>query len=142
MVLNSILDEASGIVKENEEKFFNTETFEVYCTCPLKNSEYFLVGGFDNSRREGKIRLYKIIYDEISKASGIEYLQDIQIDECDEFKGFNLPVNCIIQSTIDDNLLISCMDGHIYLFSNPNLSFYTKGKVWIYHFNIFTSNLI
>ena len=37
----------------------------------------FLVGGFDNDLREGKIMLYKINYGEKAFNTTIEYIQDI-----------------------------------------------------------------
>ena len=78
-------------------KFYDTKNFEVYCFCPLfeienkyllesnkmqiKDTEYFFVGGFDSDRREGLIKLYKVIYnDEIEKIK-IEYIQDIIIEK-------------------------------------------------------------
>ena len=59
--------------------FYNTGIFEPYCICHLliidsknilensvetKETDYFLVGGFEKRRKQGMIKLYKIIYDE------------------------------------------------------------------------------
>ena len=128
-------------VLSEEEKvdsyFYNTENFEPYCICPLliidlkyifeplimkEETDYFLVGGFEKKRKQGMIKLYKIIYGE--KLS-IEYIQDIKFFDKD-FKGFKGPISCITQSKQDGNLLITCWDGNVYLVNKPNISFYLK----------------
>ena len=106
---------------------YETDNFEVYCFCPIyldgkgKNkkilSDYFLVGGFDIDRREGRIKLFKIIYDEKNVFSYIEYLQDIEI-------GFEGAVSSIIQSQNHGNILVTCYDGNIYILNKINLGFY------------------
>lgn len=106
---------------------YETDNFEVYCFCPIyldvkdKDkkilSDYFLVGGFDVDRREGRIKLFKAIYDEENAFSNIEYLQDIEI-------GFEGAVSSIIQSQNYGNILVTCYDGNIYLLNKINLGFY------------------
>ena len=118
--------------------FYNTNTFEPYCICPflineskyiidtsdkIKETDYFLVGGFDKKRKQGMIKIYKIIiYDE--KLS-IEFIQDIKLFNKD-FKGFNGPISSIIQSKEDGNLLITCWDGNVFLVEKPDIRFYLK----------------
>ena len=123
--------------KEAVIDFYDTGDFEVYCFCPLfefdkntvsvkhirKDLEYFLVGGFDNDKCEGKIKLYKIFYKEKEK---IEFLQDIEIQRNEIFRGFKGAISSIIQSTNNGNILASCYDGNIYLLSTPNLDFYLQ----------------
>jgi len=110
--------------------FYETENFEVYCFCPIfldddknKNqkikSDYILVGGFDVDRREGRIKLFKEIYDEKNDFNNIEHLQDIEI-------GFEGAVSSIIQTQKHGNILVSCYDGKIYLCNKINLDFYLK----------------
>ena len=106
---------------------YETDNFEVYCFCPIyldvkdKDkkilSDYFLVGGFDVDRREGRIKLFKAIYDEENAFTNIEYLQDIEI-------GFEGAVSSIIQSQNYGNILVTCYDGNIYLLNKINLGFY------------------
>ena len=123
--------------KKVDSYFYNTNNFEPYCICPLlineskyiledsvkiKESGYFLVGGFDKRRKQGMIKLYKIIYNE--KLS-IEYIQDIRFFDKD-FKGFKGPISCIIQSKINENLLITCWDGNVYLVNKPDIHFYLE----------------
>ena len=55
----------------------------------------------------------------------IEFIQDIKLFNKD-FKGFNGPISCIIQSKEDGNLLITCWDGNVYLVEKPNIRFYLK----------------
>lgn len=118
----------------NKEDFIDTEDFEVYCFCPismtLKNSDntiefyptnYFFVGGFDDSKRRGAIRLYRLKdYDQKIK---IEYLQDIIFEQGNEYK-FDMNVSCIIQSKYTGEILVTCWNGKIYKFSSPNIIYY------------------
>ena len=133
-----------GDIKKTYQKFYDTKNFEVYCFCPLVEiktnidlnndnvqkieieTEYFLLGGLDLEKREGLIKLYKVIYyDEFEKIE-IEFIHDIIIEkkkgkndlEC--FKGFKGPISCIIQSP-EKGILVTCYDGNAYLFSEPDL---------------------
>ena len=180
-------DQKNGILfinvsNENDNKynhkFYNTEDFEVHCFCQImerqyKNTDtvnnynnntmptdYFLVGGFSQRKREGLIKLYKLNNNENSKEREIKFLQDIefkknlklddeeedkeqqisknssQLDETVDttcknnnndneiFKGFNGAISSIIQSSQSLNILTSCYDGKISLFSNINLEMY------------------
>jgi len=124
------------------EKFYDTKNFEVYCFCQISiirdkkffenndktqanETDYFLVGGFDLRQREGLIKLYQIIYDDEFGNIEIEYIQDIIIEKKIEkedskcFKGFKGPISCIIQSSTGE-ILVTCYDGNVYLFSKPN----------------------
>jgi hypothetical protein len=146
LLVNSSLEDKKDI----ENPFYETDNFEVHCFCPIlivKNSnksynnineeykkgiqitdtDYFLVGGFDEDRMEGAIRLYKIIYNENNYKTTIKYIQDIELDnkKMGELDG---PINCIIQSKISGNIIISCYNGKIYLFSAPNLDYYLNDK--------------
>ena len=97
---NGILLLRLQLIKNNykkSEKFYDTKNFEVYCFCPLleidnkyilennkkqiKDTEYFFVGGFDLNRREGLIKLYKVIYNDDIEKIEIEYIQDIIIEK-------------------------------------------------------------
>ena len=132
-------NQKNGIVlidyKKDQEKkeiirhiFYETDNFEVNCICPIldtKNDKknFFLVGGFDPEIGEGKIKLYQIINNE-EGFSSIIYLQDIEFELESKFQGFEMPVSCIKQSSIDGKLLVTSLDHNIYLFSKPNLEFY------------------
>ena len=131
-----------------EEKFLKffkeTGNFEVHCFCQIFNfkndnylldvkkknehiySEYFFVGGNDNAKKEGLIKLYKINYNE-------ENFDKIKIEEIEignenkkliinESNYFKKPINCIIQSQLTGKIVLTCMDGNVYLFSYPNIS--------------------
>ena len=122
-----------NVQKENKQKielFYDIEKFEVYCFCPIylhddkKNkieTDFLLVGGFDIERREGRIKLFKILYNEMGNINNIEYLQDIEF-------GFEGAVSSIIQSEKYGNVLASCYDGNIYLFTKINLDFYLNNN--------------
>ena len=127
-------------IKENENlknKFCDTDDFEVNCFCQIniKNNNdyfiktnYFFVGGFDNERRCGMIKLYRINYDNKNNLENfdIEFLQDIHVDISNEFQVFGGAINTIIQSKTNGKLLINCLDGYIYCFSEPNIDFYLE----------------
>ena len=82
---------------KKSEKFYDTKNFEVYCFCPLleidnkyilennkkelNDTEFFFVGGFDLDRREGLIKLYKVIYNDDIEKIEIKYIQDIIIEK-------------------------------------------------------------
>ena len=102
-------------------KFFNTGNIEIYCFCQIyEESKFFLIGCFDLDKRLSLVKLYKL---REGKELGIRYLQDIEnID--DIFGGFELPVNNIVQIKESGKIIITTMDGKIYLFSKPNLDLY------------------
>ena len=156
-------------LENNSQKFYtfyDTGNFEVYCFCPLDNElnlnfniynknikkekqyiNYFLVGGFNNYKGVGVIKLYKLIYNEVIEKTKIEYLQDIIFKKIigkislNTFTGFKRPISSIIKSKIKGNILISSFDGNIYLFSEPNIKgfkkLYNKLNNWNYKMNIF-----
>ena len=85
-------------------KFYDTDEFEVYCFCPIKNfgesviidinkgnnyshfkeTDFFFVGGFDKKRREGRIKLFKLERNEVNQVKDIKYLQEIELDKTNE----------------------------------------------------------
>ena len=137
--------------KENEindfnidRHFYNTGNFEVYCFCPLFiinnnkilnnndikiiDTEYFLVGGFNLDKKIGEIKLYKVFYGKNFSENSIEYIEDIIIDKKDNLKSFRGPISSIIQDKTNElgNILITCWDGYVYLFSSLNIKYYLK----------------
>ena len=126
-------------IEERDEKFQETKNFEVYCFCPIFkidkkeilgpaqkiDTEYFLVSGFDTDKGKGLIKLYKVIYDEKSEKIEIEFIQDIIIKknigngDLELFEEFKKPISCIIQSS-QGEILVTCHDGNVYLFSGLN----------------------
>ena len=144
---NGILLVIINLKKEKEKfyySFYDTQNYEVNCFCPILNvrneniideditvkdkikidkTDFFLVGGFNEEKREGSIRLYKIINNENLNEIKIMYIQDIIIDN-DIFEGFQMPISCITQSTISGNIIISCWDGNVCLFKPPNIDYY------------------
>ena len=133
-----------------KEYFYDTGDYEVYCLCPIlnvenknpkesditikenitiKDTEYFFVGGFDKGKGKGIIKLFKVLYNEENNDKNndndiiITFIQEIIIDKNDNFEGFNKPISCITQSKLTGHILISCLDGSIYLFHPPNIEF-------------------
>jgi hypothetical protein len=117
---------------------YNTKEFEVYCLCQIKNinnenilnnigedTDYFLVGGFNKRKKKGIIKLYKVIFDNNNFNNKIEYIEDIFIDNNNNFKGFKGPISCIVQDN-SGNFIITCWDGNVLLFSLANLDYYLK----------------
>ena len=127
--------------------FYDTKHFEVFCFCPIlikendpvllyqcimKNSNYFLVGGFNTDKKRGVIKLYKVNYGEDHSDTKIEYKEDIFIEQKLKnnkiiFQSFKGPISSMMQSKIDGNIIITCWDGNVYLFSYPNIEYYLKG---------------
>jgi len=123
--------------------FIGTDSFEVSCFCQIllvdnnnsiydditkkdginiTETNYILIGGFDEDKREGCIKLYKVLPDKKYKDSFLlKYKQDIDIDQNDEFNGFDGKISCITQSTITGNILVTCWDGTVHMFKPPNL---------------------
>ena len=132
--------------QEIKEPFINTGNFEVYCFCPifivnpenkiisdngkgddnndnnLIDTDYFLVGGFDNDKYEGRIKLYEVIYNERAYLNQIKYIQDIEFEDNEKFNEFKGPISCIIQSKRSRYFLAICDNNGVYLFSNQNLN--------------------
>ena len=74
---------------------------------------------------DARVNLVKLFKLKEGKELGIRYLQDIEnID--DKFRGFELPVNNIVQLKDSGKIVITTLDGKIYLFSKPNLDLYLK----------------
>jgi len=140
--------------KRVKDEFYDTGNFEVNCICPIliienknknfdnidikyrknikiENTEYFLVGGFDTEKREGLIKLYKVIYSKEAFNTRIKYFQDINIDIIDnqKFEYFDGPISCIFQSKITGNIIVSCYNGKLYLFTPPNINYYINKDI-------------
>ena len=99
LIVVSLFDESDAM----NERFYPTDNFEPFCFCHLsivKNdnkkdrkilddrekvesikTDYFLVGGFDDDSRCGKIKLYKANFGEESEDTYIEFIQDIEIEK-------------------------------------------------------------
>ena len=130
-----------------EHYFYETGNFEVFCFCQISNvyndnpingdifkkenikvvkTDYFLVGGFHDDRREGMLKLFKVSHNIKFSDTKIQYLQDIKIEDNNEFNGFEGPISCISQSDLIGNILITCWDGNIYLFKPTNIDFFLQ----------------
>ena len=133
--------------QEIEKPFYPTNDFQVHCFCQILNfkrnnnennlndsqyeteyeeTNYFLVGGFDEDKREGKVQLYKVLNGLKASSTKIKYLQDIEFDENKEFDCFESPICSIVQSKINGKIVISCWDGKVYSFSRPNIDYYLR----------------
>ena len=146
---NGILLIKIDVKNENFSKiFYNTGNYEVFCFChilniketgyifknevEIHNTNYILVGGFDVEKGKGILKLYKILYDDSNfLKTKIEYIQDIDYiqkiqskNNKESFQGFKGPISCICQSKKNGNVLISCWDGNVYLFSPPNIEYF------------------
>ena len=132
-------EDKNGIIAVDSEifgekfsyEFFDLDDFEVNCFCQIgikqnfewTKSNYFFVGGLDTSKRLGLIKLYKIIYNK--NKIKIKFIEDILIEKNEDFEGLNGTVNNIIQ-TANGKILVSCWDGKIFSFSEPNIDYYLE----------------
>ena len=107
--------------KNIQYRFYDSGNFQPYCFCQLFKSSYILVGGHDLNKRTGMIRMYNI-----NNINDLMYIQDIEITEDEIDNKFDMPVNSIVQIKETGKLIITCLDGYIFLFSKPNLDYYNK----------------
>ena len=91
----------------------------------MEETNFFLAGGFDTEKRQGKIKLYNINFSDRINETKIEYIQDIEFNE-NEFDGFETVVNCIIQSKVSGNIIVGSYDEKVYMFTKPNLDYFLK----------------
>ena len=117
--------DVNNLGEENiKYKFYETEKYEVYCFCQIFDTNFILLGGFDTNRRKGMIRLYKFNDESDDK---LILIKEIKIaDEIKGIKEFDMPVNNIIQTEDTGKIVITTIDGKIYLFTKPNLDYYNK----------------
>ena len=122
--------------------FYNTKNYEVYCFCPLiKNLEqkvltnetkitdtdYFLVGGFDLKKNKSIIKLFKVNYGKDNILNNIEFLENVSFENKEKKEEeLRLPISCMIQSNIEQKIIITCWDGKIYSLSKPNIDKYLQ----------------
>ena len=135
-----------NIAKEGNNKiryrhhFYNTNSFEVYCFCRIsifdkKNfidieqndnskivTDYFFVGGYQKRLNKGVIKLYKINRKCNFLDTGIKFIDDVEIQKNEVFKGFYGPISGITQSSVDGKIFVTCWDGNVYLFDHPNIN--------------------
>jgi len=154
-----IYDQKNGIYLANPQlednklvnnPFYDTGNFEVFCFCPILNFNldndilgderkikiedtiYFFVGGYNSDKKEGEIKLFKVIYSEKAYNNKIKFVQDIEFERNKDFTGFEGAVCCIKQIKKDNNylgnILVTCYSGKIYLLSKPNLDAYKEAK--------------
>ncbi len=76
-----------------------------------------MVGGYDNTVNHGLIKLYDIIYDTDKKIELTKIKFNRNINNLSRFKE---PISCIIQSPKTGEIVVTCWDGSINLFSKPN----------------------
>ena len=73
------------------------------------------------------IKLYKVSYN--NDKIDIEYIQDIINNNSSDsngkpFEGFGRSITSIIQSNIMGNIVVTSMDGNVYLFKPPNIDYF------------------
>ena len=63
---------------------------------------------------------------EIKEAENKEKKEENKKPDKYKFYGFHGAISSIIQSSTQRNILVSCYDGKVYLFTKPNLSLYNE----------------
>ena len=71
----------------------------------INNTNYFFAGGFQKDKNKGMIKLYKINYGIEYYQTKIEYIQDIDFYNENNFKGFKESISTICQSNQKGDIL-------------------------------------
>ena len=121
-----------------QHSFYKSIDFKIICICPIiikkekesKETEYILICGFDYIKWEETIKLFKInLKDNLDKTT-IKWIKDISFGEYnlfnEKFEGFEKQISYITQSEKTGNIIISCLDGKIYLLTQPNIDYYLR----------------
>ena len=119
LVVNMNLVEGENI----KYKYYITNNFIPYCFCQIYLTTFIFIGGFNLEKRKGEILLY--ILKDINE---LIYVQNIEIidNEYNNFNGIDMPINNIIQTKDSGKIIVTTIDGNIFLFSKPNLDYYNK----------------
>ena len=119
LVVNMNLLEGENI----KYKYYLTNNFIPYCFCQIYLTKFIFIGGFNLDKRRGELLLY--ILKDINE---LIYVQNIEIfdNEYNNFNGIDMPINNIIQTKDSGKIIITTIDGNIFLFSKPNLDYYNK----------------
>ena len=115
-----------SIESENiKYKYYKTNNFIPYCFCQIYLTIFIFIGGFNIDKRQGEIRLYKIINENINE---LIFIQSVEIfdDDFNNYNGIDMPINNIIQTKDSGKIIITTLDGYIFLFNKPNLDYYNK----------------
>ena len=121
-----LLVDINSLKEENiKYKYYVTNNFIPYCFCQLYSSIFIFIGGFNLDKRRGEINLYKIVNENINE---LIFVQNIEIfdDEYNNFYGIDMPINSIIQIKDSGKIIVTSINGYIFLFSKPNLDYYNK----------------
>ena len=121
-----LLVDINSLDEENiKYKYYLTNNFIPYCFCQLYSSIFIFIGGFNLDKRRGEINLYKIDNENINE---LIFVQNIEIidDEYNNFYGIDMPINNIIQIKDSGKIIVTSINGYIFLFSKPNLDYYNK----------------
>ena len=132
-----LLMKVKNIRSEESYIFINLEDFEVNCFCQISRKEnnkivmtdFILVGGFQSDKAIGAIKLFRLRHEEIKDDYNLEFLEDIFFENCIKAnekieEGFERTISCIIQSKTNGKILVTCWDGKVYSFSEPNINYY------------------
>lgn len=146
ILLLNIKMNKDNMITDINDIFYDTKNFEVFCFCQLgfkskqnierildieyednlSYTDYVLVGGYDQNKGKGIIKLYKLV--RRRKKTTLNYIKDINIKKNKNFNGFKEPISCIIQSKQKGNILITTWNGNVYLFTPPKDDFILKEK--------------
>ena len=74
------------------------------------------------------IKLFKVVYGEKIWKSKIVFIQDIIIEENQNFEEFDGPISSIYQSKTTGHIFITSYNGNVYLFTPSNLDFYLNNE--------------
>ena len=122
------IEKYKGDNNEKIIKFIETGTFEAYTFCQLKmkndtQTDYFLIGGYNEEIEKGEVKLYKNISDKNKNELEIKLITtlDLKNNNNSEFNENGI-INYIIQCKNNKNVII-CSDKNMHIFSEPDFGF-------------------
>ena len=121
------IEKYNGEKDEKIIKFIETGKFEPYTFCQLKmindiQTDYFLVGGYNEEKIKGEVKLYKNILSQDSNELDIKFITTLELKNNNSEFNENGIINYIIQCKVKKNIII-CSDKNMHIFSEPDFGF-------------------
>ena len=110
-----LLIENNNIITYNLENYKNIE---------ISSTNYFIAGGYDYGKKEGKLKLFEIYKGDTGNINMKEKCNIIPKN----FTKFENSIISMIQSIIDGQIIILDSSGNVYYFTSPEIKSYIQSK--------------